>query len=151
MDIAFINPRQMTNRDWLGDIQTFSDIVKLPLSDIMDYYHMNTEQRTSLRWLVDNHISMLAERYIFEPDGVRSVLSVTRCGVNKETQFIILSLILIRFERLRADVLDNRLVLLGLNGGKNLVNPARRGNDVHGKYVLIKPALHSKLEPRTFS
>jgi hypothetical protein len=149
---ALIAPNQLSTRDWLGDIVTFADIRKLSIDGCMDYYHLNTEQRTSVRWLSDNHLSYLSRLYVgVDESSYRSVINFSRVGFDKWTQFILLSLVCVKFEGLRATVVDNRLVQLGKNGGKQLLNPARRGNDIHGERVLIAPCLYSKLIQKTFT
>lgn len=150
-NVTMIQPRIVTSQTWAGDIQVFGDLRQVEPNQVMEYFHMNSFQRKSFRWLRENHIPQLEYYYGINPDVCISFITVGRAGFNKSTQQLLVQMACIDVSSLRMQVLDNRIVALGRRGGKTLINPERRGTDVHGSRVLVSKSYDSILEPVSFT
>lgn len=146
-----ITLRQMSQNDYLGNIQKFGDIVTTELENAMRYYRLNAYQRKSIRWLVDNHLARFSEYYGVSSDDYKSIVCLTRAGFNKITQHILVTLVLLRPDRVKItmEVMEVRLVAIGKKGGMKMLNPQRRGTVPHGSAVLVAVPDTSVLGVRT--
>lgn len=148
MDNVAINARALSLQNWVGDIQIFGDLRQVDVNSAIEYYHLNHFQKNNFIWLCKNHLDLLHERYDFNKDVTRSLVTVSRVGLTKSTQLIVLSMTLVDYSFKTAKIIDNRFISLGKKGGRVMLNPQRRGNHVHGSYVLKSIPTYSLLEYR---
>lgn len=147
-DNLAINPRTLSLSNWMGDIQVFGDLRQVDRTSAIQYYHMNSYQKRTFIWLLENHMSELEKWFVFDSKKCRSLITIGRSGFIKTTQLIVIQAALVSYHGITAKVLENRHIALGKKGGRVLINPARRGTHIHGSYVLKALPNFSLLEPK---
>jgi len=131
--------RQMTDNNYLGDLQRFGDVITTPIENAISYYHLNSYQKQQVFFLHSSHLEIFADYWGVEPADYRLVFVLSRLGFSKIAQLLCVasSIVYPDKDETHMRIIETRFIAIGRKGGLKLLNPARRGTVPHGKQVLL--------------
>jgi len=136
-----ITVKQMSNKQNLGDLQPFGDIVTFDdLDKAARYYRVNSYQRKQLFTLFESHLPTFCEYWDVNLSDYRLMFVVTRLGFTKVASLLCVASNIIYPDKneVRMRIIETRFIRIGKKGGLELINAARRGTKPHGLGGVLK-------------
>jgi thiamine pyrophosphokinase len=118
----------------------YGDVRSKSLDEIYQYYRLSAKQRKEVRWIIKEHLSNYCELQGVQKSDYHHSITFTRLGSSPQEKWLVITSSIWYIADLDLKFRESRHIKIGVNGGKILLNPERRGTFVSGKAVLRVPA-----------